>query len=701
MTLDIRGSLKNTRLSQNSFVVVEELLSNSIDAFLIRRSQDDSELSLEVELSISTTAIDLVDDVFDLEITCRDNGCGLGPEQIRAFLTKDTSYKDDLNIPGIGQCKGAGRIQFFHHFESIEISSIYKDGDGLKKVFLPSARNRKKIDESDFQTSAVEEGNLGTSIRLSSLQEKLRETIFSSTDFLLIFKSDIVRQHVLFSFLQRFVGLKTELGDFSISIISNLNGTVSNSKITASDIPASTSSSVISITHKDEDKNYTVDLTVTHYKLNESDFNLPRNLVALCAKDSIVKIITSRYLRPQAAENNPIDGHYHIILVEGDLLDRSVNEQRDGFDKIPEDNSEGDLFAETKISFEDIFDVLDEKVHELINPPDWSREKIVSDLAEQFGVSENMLTQSDTRVRFGDNAETVASRALAKLQKKVIEDTSHIFNMRDSIKKTEPDSDSFRKQINEISWRFASTIKTIDMANLSQLVVRRAALIDVLEMATKRELSIQSEHTEGRRKDEALIHNIFFPMRKDSEEISDHDIWLLSEEFHYYDYIASDMPLSQIKWDGSNILFESDIDEELQNLLERTNAKNSKHRPDIALFSEEGSAVIVEFKSPGVSVDDHIGDLMEYAQLLAAKSGGRLKKFYGYLIGDTANLNRLFGYQPLPGAKGYFNTSDVYEPTSRQRLGELYSEILFYEDIVDRARKRIRVYRERLNLPPN
>jgi hypothetical protein len=188
-------------------------------------------------------------------------------------------------------------------------------------------------------------------------------------------------------------------------------------------------------------------------------------------------------------------------------------------------------------------------------------------------------------------------------------------------------------------------------------------------------------------------------MRKDSHEIKDHDVWLLSEEYHYYDYIASDKPLNQIRWQNKQTLFEPDIDEEVSKLLERTNLDNQGCRPDIALFHEEGSVVIVEFKAPGVSVDDHVGDLMEYAQLLAAKSQGRLKKFYGYLIGDTINLNRLRGYKPLPGAKGYFSTDEIFEPTSQARLGELYSELLYYEDIVDRARKRIGVYKERLNLP--
>jgi hypothetical protein len=188
-------------------------------------------------------------------------------------------------------------------------------------------------------------------------------------------------------------------------------------------------------------------------------------------------------------------------------------------------------------------------------------------------------------------------------------------------------------------------------------------------------------------------------MRKDSEEVTDHDVWLLSEEYDYYDYIASDKPLSQIKWDGSEHLFEPDIDDAVGSLLERIADENSGGRPDIALFNEEGSVVIVELKAPGVSLDEHDNDLMEYATLLAAKSKGRLKKFYGYLIGDTVNPVRLRGYNRLPGANGFFSTDDVKEPDTQVSIGQLYSELLFYEDVVDRARKRIGVYREKLNLP--
>jgi hypothetical protein len=121
-------------------------------------------------------------------------------------------------------------------------------------------------------------------------------------------------------------------------------------------------------------------------------------------------------------------------------------------------------------------------------------------------------------------------------------------------------------------------------------------------------------------------------------------------------------------------------------------------RPDIAIFSKEGSAIIVEFKAPGVSMDDHTGDLSEYAHLLAAKSNGRLKRFYGYLIGDTVNRLRMSGWTKFATGWGYFRSTPLEDPESSRVLGELYAELLSFDDIVDRAQKRLGVYKDRLQV---
>jgi hypothetical protein len=326
-----------------------------------------------------------------------------------------------------------------------------------------------------------------------------------------------------------------------------------------------------------------------------------------------------------------------------------------------------------------------------------NRDKVIADAAERFGVSPQMLSDTDTRVLYGDTAKSVAERVLKKYQDRILAETAEIFDLKEEIARAEPDSADFRQKIQELSWRYTSSLKSFDMANLSQLVVRRAAIVEILSLACEKKLELQA-HDDKRRKDERIIHSIFFPMRKDSDDFSDHDIWLLSEEYQYYDYISSDKPLSQIKWSNDEMLFEGGIDEQFERILCERSDANGSLRPDIAIFSKEGSAIIVEFKSPGVSVDEHTGDLSEYAHLLAAKSKGRLKKFYGYLMGDTVNRLRMPGYTRFPTGKGYFRSSSLQDPENGRNLGELYEEILFFDDVVDRARKRISVYKDRLNI---
>lgn len=343
LTLDIRGSLKNTRISSNPLVVVDELLANSIDAFLIRQSDETAEVPFQVQLSVKATQADLLGNDYDLEIVCKDNGCGLGPEQLKAFLTKDTSYKDDLSIPGIGKCKGTGRVQFFHHFAAIAISSIYKTDTGLFHIGLDEEKDRKAIEEEDFKIEERASGEIGTMIRLTEIAPKVRERILTATDIQRLLPASQIKLHVLFNLLQRFVSLKEALGDFLIEFSSDLGGTITTAELRPSDIPEHTSKSTITAKHVEGEESISADFSVTHYKLPAEQYELPMNIIGLCAKASIVELVTSRYLKTKTLQNNPIDKHFHIVLVEGDLLDDGVNEQRDGFDKIPESEGSGDL----------------------------------------------------------------------------------------------------------------------------------------------------------------------------------------------------------------------------------------------------------------------------------------------------------------------------------------------------------------------
>lgn len=52
MTFDIRGSIKNTKISSNLYVVFEEPISNATNSFLIRKHEDASETDMLVEIDV-------------------------------------------------------------------------------------------------------------------------------------------------------------------------------------------------------------------------------------------------------------------------------------------------------------------------------------------------------------------------------------------------------------------------------------------------------------------------------------------------------------------------------------------------------------------------------------------------------------------------------------------------------------------------
>jgi len=550
MTLDIRGSLKGTKLSRNPYVVFEELISNAVDSFLIRKNDDVTAKNLRVDIAVDFFDGDLIDGLEDMSITCKDNGCGLGNEQLDAFLTKDTSYKDDLPIPGIGKCMGSGRIQFFHHFSVLLVDSTYRTGDIYIVRKMIYSEPEKQIDSRDFSSSPGSADNLGTSITLKNLRTPIRDRVLRKALPSSLYSASVLKQQTLLTFLQRLVGLGDQVGDFEINFVSRqwkggeqVKSSEQNYSLKRSDLPTVTTEKRLSVEECDpvtgDGLGTHQHFNLSHYRLDAQQYSLPRNAVAFCAKSSPVKDVTSQYFRTRAEQNNPTAGFFHFILIESDYFDIHVNEQRDDFEGIPEEIPSGDLFSSEKISYAAIHEVIDPEIVNMVAPSNWSRVVVLQEVVDQFGISEDMLQDTSTRVRYGESAQVVAERVLKKYQEQVVNETSAIFKLKEEIKQTEPDTEEFRSKINELAWKYTSSLKSFDMANLSQLIVRRAAIIEVLDLACGKKLSMQAIAEGVRRKDERIIHSVFFPMRKDSTEVIDHDMWLLSEEYHYYDYIAS------------------------------------------------------------------------------------------------------------------------------------------------------------------
>lgn len=699
MTLDIRGSKKNTRISDNRFVVFEELMSNAIDSYLIRKDANNDIPALAIRFGIELYAIDLVsDDEIGLKITCEDNGAGLGEHQVKAFVTKDSTFKDDLKIKGIGKCFGSGRVQYFHFFDKLNIESIFEAGGTFKLRTLDVASNTKEISEASFKLEDAPTNEIKTLISLTGLSDQAIKKHFWSKNLPSEFSAANLKHHVFITFLQRLITLKEVIGDFSIELHTTLFGEQQPvQRITANDLPKKlpVPDMPIVCNHGNDGINGELKLSISTYEFLEGEFAGFEHDVALCANSSIVKSLTKTFLKVPKDRKSSINGKFYLVLIESDYLEQNVNVRRDNFD-IPVSCSGNVELMSSGPSMQDIIESIEDYVLDLLAPTDFDRDALIKDTGTKFGISAKMLADTRVKVKYGDSADDIAKRVLKKYQEEIVDDTSALFDLKQGVLNLDPRKDDFRDKVNEMSWKYTSTIKKMDMANLSQLVVRRSSMIEILNCAVKKLLSVQSG--EGRKENEKIIHSIFFPTGKDSNDKIDHDIWILNEEYHYFEHIASDKPLSSIPWNDNESLFEPDIDAALAEVFQKNESENQLKRPDIAIFNQEGAAIIIEFKAPGVSMDNYMGDLMEYAHLLAAKSKGRIKKFYGYLIGDTVKPLRLKGYKKFPSDKGWFSTDSLEDPETGKAYGELYSEILFYQDFVYRAEQRLKIYKEKLGI---
>ncbi|PJX14605.1 hypothetical protein CWI66_06645 [Halomonas sp. 141] len=699
MTLDIRGGLKNTSISGNKYVVIEELLSNAIDSYLIRKNEDPDAPLMSIDFKIEFISASLFEDGgYDLSIACTDNGAGFGNDQVRAFVTKDSTYKDYLAIQGIGKCKGAGRIQYFHYFSRLKIASRYLSDDVCKKCLLDIQAGAREISESDFHASDSDSGILETTVSLQGMQEGAYRKHFDRKAIRVDFSAKFIRNYIFVAFLQRLIVLKNIVGDFSISVTEVDDKGSSTEQINSSEVPEPTSVSDFPLLCAHANGESAVDgtLKVTRYSLPESDLIQKQHEVALCANSALVYSLTKFYLKSPQDRARPIDGHFELLLVESDLLEEKVNEQRDGFN-IPRECSASEDF-DSAFSLQDIVESLEDYVFGILTPRDFDKDRLIDSTQERFGISRSMLNDMNIKVHYSDTSENIAKRVLKKYQEDIVKETSDIFDLKQELLELDPRSDDFRNRIGELSWKYTSTMKKMDMANLSQLVVRRSSMLEVLRRAVDSALSCQT-NSSGRREPEKIIHNVFFPTGKDSGDGIDHDIWILNEEYHYFDHIASDKPLASIPWSGNQNLFDEDVDESLEALFAKNNKDHRLKRPDIAIFNQEGAAIIIEFKAPGVELQEHIQDLAQYSRLLAAKSGGKIKRFYGYLIGDCMDESRMpFNYTRFPSGLGYFATDRIVDQQTGTQYGQLYSEVLFYDQFIERASRRLKVFKEKLNM---
>ena len=115
-------------------------------------------------------------------------------------------------------------------------------------------------------------------------------------------------------------------------------------------------------------------------------------------------------------------------------------------------------------------------------------------------MSPPMLTDTDTRVVYGDTARSVAERVLKKYQDRIIADTAEIFDLKEEIARAEPAHYRLPRENPRIVVALHVVAQDLRHGhNLSQLVVRRAAIVEILSLACDKKLEVQAVEAEDAR----------------------------------------------------------------------------------------------------------------------------------------------------------------------------------------------------------
>jgi hypothetical protein len=609
------------------------------------------------------------------DIIVVDNGIGLNLENFQSFLTAESEFKIERGA------KGIGRFVCLKAFRSLSFKSAFKnekDGKNYVREF-----NFKPIGKGIFDYKIIESQSIttGTSVTLNSFIEDFQENCPRT----LIDIGEKIIDH----FLVFYLNSKAP----NIEIIEDLKGEKLNLD------------NVYNTSFKSAIKHISFELYKSKFEVHILRLydKKKAHRIHYCGHDRVVKEDKlNKYIPDLGAHVEDEDkiAFTYQIYVTGNFLDNNVDNERTDFD-FPESIDDADLqnLANDTPNLQRIREKVIDALEGALSPYLSSvRQKKfeqysdhIIDHAPQF---KTLLKYKPEVIKkmppnlSGNKLNIELFKIQSDLEIEVKELGEKVLNETKDIR----DTTDYIELYNE----FIEKFNDIGKANLAKYIVHRKAVIELLEkfLGVDEEDEFFTEDT---------IHKIFFPLKKESDEITfeQQNLWLIDERLSYHSYLASDKSFKENK-----------VVQDDKNL----------DRPDLLIFNESfafvnddaphSSFVIVEFKRPERRdyhtrekkknpVDQVISYIGTIRENKAKDRRGKLIQidkertpFYAYIICDfNENLLKVLeekNFTETPDRLGYFYFHDKYKA---------YIEVISYPKLLKDSKARNRILFDKLGLP--
>lgn len=522
----------------------------------------------------------------DIEIIVDDNGIGLETPRFKAFCTTDTDYKMERGG------KGVGRLLWLDAFERIKVVSIFKENGGLyRRSFSFQLTTVDQITNEELEELGAGDAPTGTSVTFSKLRGSAYRTKFPSQGATIV-------KHFGSHFFADFI-----LGR-SPTIIVDIDGN-------SSTFPEEVQNLML------EDRGVETITTNEFGELSLASFICHKNASANFDGLHQIHLVANG----RTVTTRKIDGLlgigrfgaggdqvYHGC-VSGEYLDERVNQER------------------TQFNFDE--SIVEEIVRECAG---YVRSDALGDEIREFD-SQRLGTLRDFVNDYPSFGFEEAEALLERTPKNAIKPEEFAralipFRIRRDKERNETiqqivaqldGNQAIPENFADAVRQAANEIKAEEQRQLTEYVLRRKTVLDVMEVLLRR-IRERENGTQDFQLEQTL-HQFICPMKLRGDdpskiEQSDHDLWIIDERLTFQKYFASDVPFTKI------------LQEE-----------DSTKRPDLLIYDRlyglgaEGEdpltkVMLVEFKHPGRrDYEERYSPMNQISEYITKLKAGQIEDF--------------------------------------------------------------------------
>lgn len=630
------------------------------------------------------------------KIVICDNGIGIDYNSYRRLVNLRDDTKKHSNL-------GTGRIQFIHFFDHTTIDSIYKDGDQFKKRKVTLSKNESFLRENAIlrldEEGDTTETNLKTEVAFEVLLDDKDKEYYSALSV------QDIKDEIIKHFLSLFCEYRTQLPKIHISLYENKE-LIDESTIVATDIPNPDKEEELMIDYSKLNENNRIISAGRQERFQLTAFKRPSSEIKQNAIYLVSKGATGICFDIDSLQKkDEINGNRYMFLLSGDYLDARDRDDRGNIKLVNSQDfkhqNQDSLFEEEVVLLDDIVKETNKSINKLyteLDSKNQAKNKTIDELQQMFLLNPVTVNKVRNRVKNTDSEETILKLIYQADSEIEAKKDDAIRQHMEELKSITPDkTEDYQAKLKEKVDELITAIPLQNRTVLSKYVARRKLVLELFDEILNKELDSLKN---GKRIDEKLLHNLLFQQSSNSESPEDSDLWIINEEFIYFKGV-SEAKFVDIEYNGRKI-FDKEFSEEEKRYLNSLGEKRLAKRPDVLLFPEENKAIIIEFKAPDVNVAEHLTQIDFYASILLNYTIDdlQLTTFYGYLIGEEIEdrdvRGRVSRFEYSPKFSYWFRPSEKVINFNNGPEGNLYTEVIKYTTLLERAKLRNQIFIDKL-----